>query len=213
MMKNIFTVLTISMFTIFVQTVFAQNNLQFGMHAGLNAAGFSGDEIDYESRIGFMAGFSVEIPLEDQIFNIETGAYYSQKGAKGVYREPIEFPCCNAGNTGTLKTDYIDIPILVKFDYERSGSFHPQLVAGPYLAVNIGAKASEADNLYIENIDELVRTVDFGLMIGGGGVLQRESLNIRLRASYSFGFASVFDSEIEGDEKHRVFSITAGIIF
>ncbi|TVR17880.1 MAG: PorT family protein [Balneolaceae bacterium] len=196
-----------------IEIAFAQSDLKFGAHAGINIANFSGMEIDYESRTGFKAGISVEIPLDGQVFDIETGAYYSQKGATGFYREPIGNVGGNFGNAGTLKLDYVDIPVLASFNIERSGSFHPQIIAGPYLAVNISSKANEADDLYIDKIDEYVRLVDVGLMIGGGGIISRESLNIRVRASYTFGFTSVFDSEIESDEKNRVFSITAGILF
>ncbi len=205
----------ILMLSVSIQNAVAQSNLKFGAHAGINIANFSGVEIDYESRTGFLAGISVEIPLEGQIFDIETGAYYSQKGATGFYRAPIGIgiPGGNAGNAGTLKLDYVDIPVLAKFEIERSGSFHPQIIAGPYLAVNISSKANETDDLYIDKIDEFIRAADVGLILGGGGVIRRESLNIRLRASYTIGITSVFESQIERNEKNRVFSITAGILF
>ncbi len=212
-MKHTLFLFLTGLILLMVKTAYGQGGVQFGAHAGINAANFSGSEISYDSRLGFTAGISVGIPLVGKPFQIESGLFYSQKGAKGEYRDPFEAPCCNAGNSGTLKTDYIDVPILAVFDFDRSGSFHPQIVAGPYVAVNISAKANEADDLYIEKIDEYINTFDVGILIGGGGVLRTDTLNLRFRASYGVGFMPVFNSEVDGDEKHRVLSFTAGIIF
>lgn len=238
MKKLLITTIILTLSGIFHSAI-AQNGIQFGAHAGLNFATFTGGkdieiDNDYDSRIGFKAGISVQIPMADLPFDVESGLFYSQKGAKGEYRRGL---CCNAGNAGTSKLDYIDIPILSRFDFETSRSVTPHIVAGPYVAIKLNAKVNNAgagsnigDSIqgtggqvgqisvnppvgYTESIDEFVRTIDAGLYLGAGGSFIKGSLNLQFRASYSVGFIPVFTDEIDSGDKNRVFSLTAGVLF
>ncbi|TVP98336.1 MAG: PorT family protein [Balneolaceae bacterium] len=210
-----------------VHSATAQNNFTFGVKAGVNFSTFSGSELELDSRTGFMGGISMDADLEKLPFLVESGIYYTQRGLKGEYpgvfgiRRPG-----NRGNAGTFKLDYVELPVMAKYVIETEGNISPNLVFGPYFAINISSKIEEGNaggqvggslqpinQPYIVDISEHVRSLDAGLIIGAGAGMLLNSLDLNFQARYGIGLTSVLTGEASNGEKNRVFTLAAGITF
>ena len=105
-----------------------------GVAAGINISQVDGDEVFGYYKVGFNGGPYVKLMLDKkQRFSITMELLYSQKGAQlknGTYVEFIakgdtllidhEFPEYNKKFFYKLRTDYLEIPLLVHFEDPRS---------------------------------------------------------------------------------------------
>lgn len=176
----------------------AQNNtdlIQFGLKAGVNFASLSGDDFENaESRTGFHAGGLVEIPFTDR-FSVQPEIMYSQQGAKGD----------NFFGEGTLKLDYIQIPVLAKI-YLADG-FNLQI--GPQVGFRMSENFeldsgdSEVDgDLEIEDND-----IDFSL---AGGLGYKFDNGFFIQARYNYALTEAFP---DSDAKNSVIQAGVGYLF
>ncbi|REL38835.1 PorT family protein [Rhodohalobacter sp. SW132] len=208
MMKKLTTaVLSIFVIVSFGLThqVNAQSPIDFGVKGGLNFATLSSDD-DVDSRSGFHAGLVLDFSLPMLPLGVESGLYYTQKGA--------EFT--EEGITITGKLDYIEIPVLAKISVGPPGPFSPHIVAGPYAAYNINSEleASSGSASFSEDFSNETTDLDFGGIVGVGADFNFGITKLNVSARYSFGFSNINDTEFEvDDEKNRVFMISAGIMF
>src|SRR5690606_4191712 len=93
-----------------------------GIMAGVNLASLGGDDItDVDNRTGVMGGIYVTFHLTST-FGIQPEAIYSQRGADVGDGVDVD---------ATIKMDYIDIPVLLRFDIPVVGPIQPFFVAGP----------------------------------------------------------------------------------
>src|SRR5687767_7439284 len=95
-----------------------------GIKAGVNFANINvegeGVDVSFDNRTGLVGGVFVVWPLSGA-FGVQTEALYSQKGAK------ID----EDGGTGTLKLDFLEIPVLARFSSPASGGASFHVFAGP----------------------------------------------------------------------------------
>src|SRR5215211_3888433 len=83
---------------------------RFGITAGMNSATVAGDDTeDASRRTGLIAGILLVVPIAPNVA-IQPEFLYSMKGAKFD----------DTDVTGTVKIDYAEIPILLRFDVPRS---------------------------------------------------------------------------------------------
>lgn len=208
----------------FVSTpALAQVDIKPGVKVGGNFATIGGDdaelvfglgglqqEVPIDRRSGFMIGGFALIDLAGPI-DLQPELLYVQKGAKSE----IEFSFGGQTHTSTttLKLDYLQVPLLAKFQLPVTGPMSPNLLAGPNLGFNISATTeSEAGGeSESEDIDGISGT-DFGFTIGGGidFGLAGNSATIDLR--YELGLSDLPD-EGEASIKNRGIGITAGLVF
>ncbi len=104
-----------------------------------------------DMRVGVVAGAELEYGVTD-MFGLSVGALYSMQGAKGK----------EDGETGTLKADYINVPILANV-YVAPG-LAVKLGIQPGFNVNSQAKASEGGLSVEADVD--AKTVDFSIPVG-----------------------------------------------
>lgn len=101
------TIAALSIFMIvsfgLIHQVNAQIPIDFGVKGGVNIATLSSDD-DLDSRTGIHAGLVLDFSLPLLPIGVESGIYYTQKGA--------EFT--EDGITVTGKLDYIEVPVLAK---------------------------------------------------------------------------------------------------
>ncbi|MCC5941920.1 MAG: PorT family protein [Balneolaceae bacterium] len=194
-------------------TIFAQSSLQFGVKAGLNFSNLSGGPHELSARTGLFAGFDLNYSADSWPVDIETGIYYSQKGAEGRYKEAI-IKGDYEGNAGTFKLDYLEIPVLAKYGFGTESAFRPYLLAGPYLDINLNSEVKASKNIaYIEDISAEIKKTGFGAIIGAGGDFEISNRNFNIQARYGLGLSAVYEDRSDEGEKHRVFTIVAGFVF
>lgn len=203
----------------------AQQKISFGVKAGLTYSGLRGDAmnnleemlefadgmITLQNKTGFFAGGHARIPLSKS-FSLEPGLYYSQKGyaMKGeMDLKGLSFLGANA--KAQLNTQYIDLPVLAKFN---AGGL--ELFAGPqlsYLAkadlrLTAGALGFNVYDKKIDATDELNRW-DAGIT---GGLGYRFSNGMSISASYDHGLTKT-DANKRLDSYNRVFRLGVGFNF
>ena len=176
----------------------------FGILAGVNLATMAGNDVsNVSNRTGFVGGLSTWFRAYEQL-GFEADLLYAQKGAKGT----------GAGVTGTLQHDYIEVPLLARFDFTTSSEkVRPFLALGPSFGYSVrcrveatsggvSASASCADAGLDENKFDVGGTAGAGL----GFPMGRSTFTVGAR--YTYGFTNV---EKTYDAKNRVWSFLAGL--
>lgn len=183
---------------------FAQSNMNLGIRAGVLSAGMRGDAVNNLSnlldfsqgmvtpvnRTGFFAGAYTNIPVSENLF-VEPAIYYAQKGYElrgALNLKGLSFLGINA--KAQLQSQYIDIPVLLK--YNMGGI---QLFAGPQVSYLMQADLrTTAGVLGFNVIDKKIDATnqfnrwDAGITAGVGFNL---SNNINIMASYDYGLTKV----------------------
>jgi hypothetical protein len=174
----------------------------FGIRGGVNFANLNDIDGEVESRTALMGGFYFNFPVTNSPVSIQPEVLYSQKGFE----------------TGddTFQLDYIEIPVLAKFDFITDGSITPNVYFGPYVGFNVNADISGENNDFFggnseADIEDSVENTDFGVVVGAGLDFGRIDLGVR----YSAGLTEIYEDGLFEDNnsgaKNGVFSITAGI--
>ncbi|HYE55707.1 MAG TPA: porin family protein [Chitinophagaceae bacterium] len=221
-MKN--TILLLFAFVI-SGVAFAQQQPSFGVRAGLSSAGMRGeavnnfkDLLDFTDgmitttdRTGFFAGGYVNVPISD-IVSVEPALYYTQKGYQlrgDLNLKGVEFLGVNA--RANLNTHYIDMPVLLKADFNGF-----QVFAGPQ--VSYLAKADLKTTAGVLGFNVLNRTMDatqqFNRWDVGltGGIGYQFSNGVNVMAAYDHGLSRV-DANQNVNSYNRAFKVGVGISF
>jgi hypothetical protein len=176
----------------------AQSPISFGLKGGFNIANIAGEDFDADARFGLTAGAVIDISVPVLPFGVESGLYYSQKGADFT--------------GGILRLDYLEVPVLAKFQLGPSGPITPHLVVGPYMGFNIKAE-SESEG-FTEDVSDSINSTEFGGAVGVGIDFNLGVTKLNARAQYGYGFTDVFDDGGGGDAgNNAALSVTAGIWF
>jgi len=189
-MKKLLLVLAI------VASAVTMNAQSIGIHAGLNFANGQFDdgvqEDDLQGITGIRIGPVVQFKM-GTVFELHTGAIYSQKG----------YEITEAVNLGKTTIDYIDIPVnfAAGFDLGGIGAF---VKAGPVIGLGIGGKTKTAIgdfDIEFGSGEGETKAVDLGGAIGAGikfGTLQ-------IDATYDFSLNDL--SNNDAGYKNKVFHV------
>ncbi|WP_442589511.1 porin family protein [Pedobacter sp. AW31-3R] len=202
-MKKIF-ILAIGLFI--ATAANAQDGIKFGVKGGLNIANIIKDDgnndFDTESKLGFNAGLTVEIPLIAGLaFTPEV--LYAQKG----YKQTSSF------GEFTRTTSFIDVPILASF---RLGSSF-NIVAGPQVSFLLSTK-----NKFENDFGSVEQTIDeesdrFKKSLVGGVVGFRYDINPKfdIHGRYALDFQKNNEdgSTNTPEFRNQVFSVGVGVKF
>ncbi len=183
----------------------AQSPVSFGIQGGMNIANITGTDDDLDARFGLTAGAVVDISLPMMPFGIQSGVFYTQKGAK------ID----NNDGEGTFRFDYIEVPVMARFQLGPPGPISPLLVVGPYVGFNVNAEVEGTGNGVSASfdLDDETRSTEIGGTIGVGLDFNLGLTKLNAMARYSYGFTTIFDSDFEDGERNAVLSVTVGIRF
>ena len=180
---------------------FAVENMSAGVKAGYNMANVSTDpDSDSDFRSGLALGGYLGVPINEQ-FSIQPEALFSMKGSEA------------ADGSGSLKLNYIEIPVLAKATFLPQSKAHPMLFAGPSLAYNVTAKTALGDSEF--DVKDNVSTFDMGLVFGGGldYPLSSGAKSIGIDIRYTMGLTNADDSGSGGEVKNNVLSIMGTLGF
>lgn len=176
----------------------------YGLRLGLALANVRSDDSRLDgggSLAGLNVGGVIGFSLSNQapVF-LETGLYYVQKGGKG-YHESKKF---------TYDLNYLEVPILVKYEVSVGSGVSIQPFAGGYLACGVGGKVKDYGERVAQNSfsEDFFQRFDGGLRLGCG--VQYELLYGEL--SYDVGLANICHSDF--DTSHNgCFYLTLGVNF
>ena len=208
------TLLVTLLLLLAASTVFAQ----FGIKGGLNLATFGGDDKNLDPavvgltgipaiapthRTGFVAGVSYKIGLP--LISIQPEVLYAQKGA--VYE------ISQVQVKATLKNDYIDIPVVVRFSPLPLPILSPYIEAGLSYSILLSAKETDespAGSQETDNKDAMSKN-DLSFLVGIGVELAMLDINAR----YVIGQTGVMKDVGNVSPKiyNRGIMLTAGIRF
>lgn len=178
----------------FTQNVNAQSPVSFGLKGGLNISNLHGSDIEYEAKTGVMVGAVLDLSLPALPMGIESGVYYTQKGAEI--------------NNDAINLDYIEVPVLAKVQLGPPGPIKPHLVVGPYLGFNMNAENDAGDDL-----SDSFKSNEFGGIAGVGLDFNMGVAKLNTQARYSYGFTSVYEDDSIDSDRNAVFTIAVGIMF
>lgn len=167
---------------------------------GVVSATVSGDDLDdVKSKVGFAAGIGLNSAMSGGLsFNPEV--MYVSKGIKAEQGD------------GKLHHNYIEVPLMFRYNFPGSSSTQPFLTAGPTVAYAISCKIKESgDSVDCEDVfgnDNGLKKFDFGLAFGAGVTFSK----ITVAARYDLGLANIQENS-DFTSRNRAFMLTLGIGF
>lgn len=181
---------------LFTNTANAQLAPEFGAKGGVNFATLNNTD-GLEAKPGILIGGYMKLNIPGSPIAIQPEILYAQYGA-------------NAENSsGQLKLDYVQIPILLNFEFGfPAASFTLGVFFGPYVGYNVLAEADNGNGL-AGNQDEFYRDIDFGVVVGTGININEFSISVR----YTAGLTTVFEDQFEDGEKNGAIGVTFGVAF
>jgi len=172
---------------------------RLGVTAGVNIAKISGDSINgAKNKTGFSIGVTAVVPM-GSAFSFAPELVYTMKGAK----------FSDQSTDGSFKLNYIELPILLRYDIPVVGTTKPFLLAGPALAFQTSCKVSaEEQGVTLsagcnQFTDEDMKKFDTGAMFGGGVSFAVGGRLMSLGARYNLGLMDLAKNQ---DAKSRVLS-------
>ncbi len=152
-----------------------------GVKLGFDIAKINTDAADLDefldSRSGFIGGAYLTYAISPR-FAVQPEILYVMKGAAK------DLIIINA----TWATDYLEIPVLLKFDIMPQGPAHPNLFVGPALDILLSSKFDILD--YSFDVSDGMKTMDFSLVFGGGVDYKHFTFDAR----YTLGLANTVDA-------------------
>lgn len=183
-------------------TAFAQSEI--AVKAGINFSNLSQDsKFSPDDKLigskGLVAGIMFTRPMSEMV-GLQIEGLFSQKG--NVLRNEA----ANIEDKVTL--NYLEIPVLARFDLSSSGTTKISVHAGPAFAFKIGSK--ETNNGEAVANPMKTKSMDIGLAIGGQVAMNK----LIVGARYTLGLTNIFD-DIPDDFgfttlKNKVFTVFAG---
>ena len=195
-----------------VVSINAQDNLKWGVMAGMNVSKYT--ITGYDSRIGFHAGVKAELGLSQEASGayMDFAALLTLKGAK-----------IDAGSLASFKMNpyYLEVPVHIGYKYAVNDDFALFGSAGPYIAVGLFGKAKAkvdgdlvdlgefGGNSASEDIfgDDGFKRFDFGLGLKAGVEFSKK---YQVAISYDFGLVEVAK---DLGMKNRNLMISLGYMF
>jgi Outer membrane protein beta-barrel domain len=205
--------------------VMAQSKISFGIRGGLTNSGMKGEAVDNLQNLvevtngmistkntsGYFAGAYTSIPVSEKV-SIEPGIYYSKKGYElggSLDLKGVEF--LGVGAKLKLQSDYVDVPVLVK------GNFNGfQVFGGPQ--VSYLTKADLQTKASVLGINLLNRSIDVTNEFNRwdaaitGGVGYQFANGFSVSAQYDHGLARV-DKNKSVNSYNRAFKVGVGFQF
>ncbi|MEW6412904.1 MAG: porin family protein [Candidatus Zixiibacteriota bacterium] len=197
-MKKLVIVLAVILLT----ATFAQAT-ELGFKAGLNMANLSGDIENNKTMTTFGGGVFARLSVARQFF-VKPELLYVMKGTQADSDEVED----------KLKFEYIEIPVLVGYQFPTPGPVSPSIFAGPSLGILMSANNEEEGEE--TDISDVVKSTDFGLVFGGGvDVAIGTGGKLTFDGRYTFGLSNLNDDEdfTQYELKNRVFSFYVGYSF
>ncbi len=184
-------------------------DMQFGAKAGYAQMNIVGDDDpDFQTRNGFTLGFTFDFYMTNAL-TFRPELLYVTKGSQtrteveGI-RVPVDL---------TFEINYLEIPILVKWTPLWLNRVSPTLHAGPYLAYKTESRITIRETesgTSTSNSDNSIRSIDYGLAVGGGMDMKVSDSKLSLEGRYAWGRYNLI-SNPDDPKYNGVFTVTLGV--
>ena len=202
-MKKNFIALAALLFSVSVNAQKAAGSWSLQPKAGINIATMTNDD-DAKIRTGLVAGAELDYQATPQ-FSISAGALYSQQGSEAKVQ----------GVSGTLKMDYVNVPILVNFHVANGlalkAGIQPGFLINDKVEVSANGVSAEVglkESYRAAGVDADVPSVDFAIPLG----ISYEFSHVVLEARYNLSLTNAI-TVLGESTKHSVFQLTLGYKF
>lgn len=171
----------------------------FGLKAGVNSSTLSSDDalLDVGSLWGAVAGAFIGKNITDNL-GIQLEGLFSQRGAKDN----------TFGDDAKIRLTYLDVPLTARFGSTTANNMHFHAFTGPQLGIKLSSKYTDDADSDVD-LDDQVKSWDFGWTVGAGVEMNRVSLDAR----YTLGLTNIDDSDSGSSLKNRTFTVLLGYRF
>lgn len=179
----------------------------FGIKAGVAMSNIFGKDVyDQRFRVGFSYGvfmtygFGRRFAIQPELLYVMKGSKYVNGQGSDAYRE-------------TMSLEYVEVPILAKYDLPLFRKFRTHVFAGPAPAMKIRARvdARFAGESQQETLDN-VMGVDVGLVAGAGVEIPAGRGRITFDMRYTAGLTTL-SKEADDDIRNGAVSLLFGYVF
>lgn len=204
--SRILVVVAVMIATIAAQ---AQTTTRWGITAGANynQIHFKQSNImDVDRAFGPMAGLTGELNFQGIGFGLDASVLYSMRGGKLHYGDHKIWSSLGLGNE-TCTMHYIDVPINLKFRWQRMNGFEntlmPFVAAGPTFSFLVGNNLKQANKYH---------PVSVIMHFGVGIELFR---HLQIQGGYNFSIGETMRTRLldENIAKNRYWNISATYFF
>lgn len=191
-------------FALLVSAVASAQGLRYGVTGGLNFSSFAMDagglSVSTDSRMGFNAGFKMEIgaPFILDGFYFDGEVLLSSKGTK--FRSVVE----EQGVKTTVRPYYLEIPIHIGYRHtvDKSGNISVFGSFGPYFGIGLFGKSKVTSGNLTEKVDTFgsggLKRFDFGLGLRAGVELYKR---YQVFVGYDWGLVDIAKG---GEDNYRI---------
>lgn len=203
---------------LFLFMLIGQMNAQIGVRISTNIANFNvsedlGDALELNYKMGFGLGVYYKVALDENL-SFQPEINYVQQGAK-ISGEEQGFTL-----SSVFKFNYIQIPILAKYQFGEPDRINFFVEGGPYVGFGIGKGKQETcfdgdcdveETSFGNSDDDDIKNPDFGIQVGGGLIINSKlSFDIR----YVYGIQNLLNEADDDDFiRNTAFNIGVGYSF
>jgi len=183
-------VCTLTIIACSVEPMVAQKITDMGMKAGIDLARLDVDNSDV--KVGFIGGAFLTYSISDML-SIQPEILFVMKGGKFVEEISLPPPFGVMDTHYDLRLNYLEIPVLIKFNLLMGESFKPSIFAGGYFAIEAGGTAAVefAGSKAEQSIDPFKYT-DCGLIFGAGVDMRLGTVKLTVDVRYDLGLRDAF---------------------
>ncbi len=164
--------------------------LSVGAKAGMGMSSITGTPDYWESytdyKAGFVAGMVLLYEFNDRLA-LQPEILYAQKGVQSNLYDGIILVDVAAS------FNYIELPLLLRYQFPLEGKFKPHLFAGPAIAYSLSSELELSASILSTSVDigSVTHVSDFLAVAGGGFGYEVGSGVVTLDARVSYGFTNV----------------------
>lgn len=170
-----------------------KESLYYGVRIGMTSASIGGD-VSVGAKVGMTLAGIIGLRLSDStpVF-IESGLYYTQRGAKE--------------NGINVTHNNLELPLLIKYGFKASDNIAFLPFFGPYFAYAVSSNVKYNDNPNTE-LPRLNRN-NMGFKLGCGA----EYNKLYLEVGYQFAVTNILDSDTDASAHNNAFFANFGVNF
>ena len=187
-----------------------EKSFTFGPKIGVDYTHFWGKNCEHGGQLNYQGGVFFEYVVANR-FAIAPEVVFAAQGGKAtadVYDDDVD-GLIKA--KGTFHTNYINVPLMLKFYATPNFSidFGPQAGFNVYSKMTASGKLANVEAKESIDLKDNTKTVDFGVALGGTYNLTE---NAFVQARYTLGLTNVFDIP-DSHEKNGNVQIAFGMKF
>ena len=146
------------------------------------------DDVNAQNRTGTMFGVSLLLPFGSSVA-LQPELLFSNKGSR-----------FNTGTGGekNVRLDYLEVPLLLRYDLAGGAALDPHFYAGPSIGYNVGCSVKFSRTGFPNTSSDCskssffdAKTLDWGAIVGAGVDLTVGGLGVTGGARYGIGLADI----------------------